>query len=100
MTLQDAYPLPRVDENLDALVASRYFSTLDQISRYWQVSLDRDAQEKLVFCYRVWVMEVEGVDLWSDIGSDDLSVFHGTGTGGNALEEFVLVPWTISLSTP
>ena len=40
ITQQDAYPISRIDESLDALAGSRYFSTLDLTSRYWQVPLD------------------------------------------------------------
>jgi len=49
VTIQDAYPLPRIDESLDALAASKYFSTLDLLSGYWQIPLSPDAQEKAAF---------------------------------------------------
>ena len=52
ITQQDAYPIPRIDESLDALAGSRYFSTLDLTSGYWQVPLDLDAQEKSAFATR------------------------------------------------
>ena len=34
VTRKDAYPLPRIDDSLDALAGSLYFSTLDLISGY------------------------------------------------------------------
>ena len=40
VTQKDAYPLPRIDDTLDALCSSRYFSTLDLYSGYWQVEMD------------------------------------------------------------
>ena len=52
VTQQDAYPLPRIDESLDALSGSTYFSTLDLMSGYWQVPLDEDAKDKSAFCTR------------------------------------------------
>ena len=60
VTRQDAYPLPRIDDSLDALAGSRYFSTLDLTSGYWQVPLSRDAQEKASFITRsgLWKWKV------------------------------------------
>jgi len=52
VTLQDAYPLPHIDESLDALAGGKYFSTLDLLSGYWQVLLSSDAQEKAAFITR------------------------------------------------
>ena len=52
VTVQDAYPLPRIDESLEALAGSHYFSTLDLMSGYWQVPLDEDAKIKSAFCTR------------------------------------------------
>ena len=34
VTKQDAYPLPRIDDSLDALSGSMLFSTLDMMSGY------------------------------------------------------------------
>jgi len=42
-TIQDAYPLPRIDGSLDAFMGSKYFSTLDLLSGYWQVPLSPEA---------------------------------------------------------
>jgi len=39
VTIQDAYPLPWINESLDALAGSKFFSTLDLLSGYWQVPL-------------------------------------------------------------
>ena len=60
VTQQDAYPLPRIDDSLDALSGSKFFSTLDLVSGYWQVPLDGDAQEKSAFATRsgLWKWKV------------------------------------------
>jgi len=49
VNIQDAYPLPRIDESLDALASSKYFSMLELLRGYWQVPLSPDAQEKVAF---------------------------------------------------
>ena len=60
VTQYDAYPLPRIDESLDALSGSHYFSTLDLVSGYWQVPLSEDAKEKSAFTtrYGLWRWKV------------------------------------------
>jgi len=52
VTIQDAYPLSRIDESLDVLTGSKYFSTLDLLSGFWQVPLSPDAQDKAAFITR------------------------------------------------
>ena len=37
-TVKDTCPLPRVDDLLDQLGSSHYFSTLDLVSGYWQIN--------------------------------------------------------------
>ena len=49
VTVKDAFPLPRVDDSLAALSGSRWFSTLDLASGYWQVAMDAGTQEKAAF---------------------------------------------------
>ena len=48
-TVNDAYPLLRIDDTMDMLAGKRWFSTLDLASRYWQVSLSLEARCKTAF---------------------------------------------------
>ena len=52
MTRKDAYPLPRIDDTLDALRSSQYLSTLDLYSGYWQVGMDEQDIDKTAFVTR------------------------------------------------
>ena len=36
-TIRDNWPLPRIDESIDALGGAKYFSTIDLMSGYWQL---------------------------------------------------------------
>ncbi|GBN71776.1 Retrovirus-related Pol polyprotein from transposon 297, partial [Araneus ventricosus] len=49
ITIKDSYPLPRIDDTLDALNGSQWFSTLDFKSGYWQVEIQLEDKEKTTF---------------------------------------------------
>ena len=49
VTVKDAYPLPRVDDCIDALSGSKYFSSLDLNSGYWQVAMKPEDKDKTAF---------------------------------------------------
>lgn len=49
VTKKDSFPVPRVDDKLDALVGSQWFCTLDLQSGYWQVEVDEKDREKTAF---------------------------------------------------
>ena len=48
-TRKDAYPLPRIDESLEALKGARYFSSLDLIQGYLQCAMDEADVHKTAF---------------------------------------------------
>ena len=43
----DVFPLPRIDDSLDSLAHTQYFTTLDLAAGYWQVPMESQSQ---AFC--------------------------------------------------
>ena len=57
VTRKDAYPLPRIDDTLDTLSGSQWFSTLDLLSGYWQVEVAEGDREKTAFATQSGLFE-------------------------------------------
>lgn len=49
ITKKDAYPLPRIDESLDALAGAKYFCSADMASSFWQVDVAEKDRPKTAF---------------------------------------------------
>ena len=48
-TIKDAYALPRIEETLDVLRGSKWFSALDLKSGYWQIEMAEEDKKKTAF---------------------------------------------------
>ena len=48
-TIRDCYSIPRIDETMDALSGSKYFSKLDLKAGYWQVGIKESDKYKTAF---------------------------------------------------
>lgn len=57
ITNKDAYPLPRIEESLTALKSTKYLSTLDLTSEYWQVQMSKEDKEKTPFITPMGIYE-------------------------------------------
>ena len=48
-TKKDAYPLPRMQETMESMVGTHFFSTMDLKSDFWQVKMAKDSQQYTAF---------------------------------------------------
>ena len=63
---KDSYPLPRIDDTIDALSRAQWFSLLDLRSGYWQAQLDEGSKEKTDFSTgHMQAMAVHSHALWA-----------------------------------
>ena len=56
-TVTDSYPMPRLDECLDPLGGSKFFTAVDADSGYWQVQVHPDDVHKTAFSSRFGLYE-------------------------------------------
>ena len=49
VTREVVFPLPLIEDCMDALDGNCWFSMLDANSAYWQIPLDEDAWKKISF---------------------------------------------------
>lgn len=49
LTYKDSYPIPKIDSCLDVLGGSKFFSSLDLRSGYWQAEIDSRDRDKRAF---------------------------------------------------
>ena len=57
LTKKDVYPLPRIDDTLNALGNSKFFSSFDLASGYWQIPMNPKDQEKTAFISHTGLFE-------------------------------------------
>jgi hypothetical protein len=48
-TVRDAFPLPRIEETIEAIRGAKYFSSLDLTQGYLQLAVDEQDQDKTAF---------------------------------------------------
>ena len=53
----DVFPIPRIDDSLDVLASSKYFTALHLSSGYWQVALEEQSREKTAFMTHLGLFE-------------------------------------------
>lgn len=60
ITTKDSFPLPRIDDTLDATSGSKWFSTLDLQSGYWQIEMNPRDKPKTAFVtsHGLWQFKV------------------------------------------
>ena len=56
-TIKDAFPLPRIEECLDALSGHQWYSTLDMQAGHWQIEVDEADRHKTAFITKYGLYE-------------------------------------------
>ena len=64
VTKKDTFPLSRIDDLLDQLPHSRFFSSLDLAAGYWQIQVAPDSRSKTAFVTHCGLYEFPSNALW------------------------------------
>ena len=64
VTRKDAYPLPRIDDTLDTLQESMWFTTLDLANGYWRVEVEKRDQHRTAFSTPNGLFEFKIMPFW------------------------------------
>ena len=59
VTQKDSYPLPRIQDCLDSLGGSKYFSSMDLASGYWQIPVREEDKPKTAFVSKSGLYEFQ-----------------------------------------
>ena len=77
-TLDDFYPLPRMDELPNSIGGTNYISTLDLLKVYYQIPVSPSDQQKTVFVAPcTWQVQVYVDALWLKRSPFYLPAYHG-----------------------
>ena len=48
-TRKDAFPLPQIHDSINALSGSKYYTTVDLLSRFWQTPMEESSKQYMAF---------------------------------------------------
>ncbi|PIK56643.1 hypothetical protein BSL78_06429 [Apostichopus japonicus] len=63
-TIKDSYPIPRIDESLDALHGAEWFSSIDLLVGYHQAAVDKADRCKTSFTTPFGLFEYNRMPIW------------------------------------
>ena len=96
VTGQDAYPLPKIDESLDALTGRRFFCSQPYIwllvgpTQFW-------SSRKICFCHQRWALKLESAPFWTYLCACGVPASYGENLSWVAPECTAALPgWCYS----
>ena len=72
-TVGDSFPIPRIEDSLDALGGANIFTTLDLAKGYWQVPVQESDKSKTAFSMPQRFVRIQYDAIWTERSASDVS---------------------------